>query len=461
MDTKPLTVGTIVRGRYRVLRLVAGGGMSWIYQVQEQRPDGVGVVWALKELRLDTMDRQSLDEARALFEQEANLLVRLDHPNLPQVAAFFVDDGRSYLVMEFVHGVSLQKRVDAAQGPLLQSEVLPYAIQICDVLAYLHAQPSPVIFRDMKPSNVMVTPGGQIKLIDFGIARTYKQGQSRDTVSMGSENYAAPEQWGRAQSDARTDIYGLGATLYHLLTGSPPLPTFVPGPRPRADEVNAAVSAELAQVIATAMAAEREGRYASALEMRQALAECLPLLERLRLRSMAETPRPRGASAPPQSEPAPRPVAVATRVGSAPASPAVAHYCSVCGAGNGERAHFCRHCGQPLERRLAAELVVVEPPEWGWSIPLLGSSVLIGRPHGQRAVDLDVSPLDPDGYVSRNHAIIAASDEGHTIVDLASSNGTAVNGVKLRAHQAVRLADGDRIRMGKLLLTYRVQRVNA
>jgi len=139
----------------------------------------------------------------------------------------------------------------------------------------------------------------------------------------------------------------------------------------------------------------------------------------------------------------------------------VAHYCSVCGAGNGERAHFCRHCGQPLERRLAAELVVVEPPEWGWSIPLLGSSVLIGRPHGQRAVDLDVSPLDPDGYVSRNHAIIAASDEGHTIVDLASSNGTAVNGVKLRAHQAVRLADGDRIRMGKLLLTYRVQRVNA
>ncbi len=458
MDTKPLAVGTVVRGRYRVLRLVAGGGMSWIYQVQEERPEGSSAVWALKELRLDTMDRQSLDEARTLFEQEANLLVRLAHPNLPKVAAFFVDEGRSYLVMEFVHGVSLQKRLDTAQGPLLQSEVLPYAIQICEVLAYLHAQPSPIIFRDLKPSNMMVTPSGQIKLIDFGIARTYKQGQNRDTVSMGSENYAAPEQWGRAQSDARTDIYGLGATLYHLLTGSPPLPTFVPGAREPVDTVNPAVSAELAQIVEKAMASEREARYESALAMRQALIECLPLLERLRLRTPGDRQRGPAGDAPLQASPTP---AAPTAPFAAASIPIADRYCGTCGAGNSQHARFCRHCGQRLEQELAAELLVLEPAGWNWSIPLLGSSVLIGRPHGQRPVDLDVSPLDPDGYVSRNHAVIEAGDDGHSIVDLASSNGTAVNGSKLRPHQACRLGNGDQIRMGKMLLTYRVQRKKA
>lgn len=469
MDTKPLANGTILKNRYQVLRLIAGGGMAWVYQVQEQRPDGAGVLWALKELRLDVDDAGTLAEARRLFEQEANILVRLSHPNLPQVAAFFTENGRSYLVMEFIHGTSLQKRLDAAGGPLLQAEVLPYAIQVCDVLSYLHAQPSPVIFRDLKPSNIMVTPAGQVKLIDFGIARTFKQGQAHDTVSMGSENYAAPEQWGRAQSDGRADIYGLGATLYHLLAGVPPLPAFVPGPQPSLSSQNPAVSPELVRVIETAMQPDRERRYPTAAHMRQALLECLPLFERLRYRGAAPVSRAEALA----------PVAPAPAAATATAD---VQYCPVCGGGNLRHARFCRHCGQPLATAVAiesagataaefaayaapepaaspsAELVVVEPAGSGWRIALAQPRLLLGRPHGQRPIDVDFSALDPNAYVSRNHALIEAVPGGHTLTDLGSANGTLVNGARLQPQRPVLLHDGDRILMGKLGLQYRIRK---
>ncbi|MEN6480355.1 MAG: protein kinase [Anaerolineales bacterium] len=463
MDTKPLSNGTILKNRYQVLRLIAGGGMAWVYQVQEQRPDGTGVLWALKELRLDVDDAGTLAEARRLFEQEANILVRLSHPTLPQVAAFFTENGRSYLVMEFIHGTSLQKRLDAACGPLLQAEVLPYAIQVCDVLSYLHAQPSPVIFRDLKPSNIMVTPAGQVKLIDFGIARTFKQGQAHDTVSMGSENYAAPEQWGRAQSDGRADIYGLGATLYHLLAGVPPLPAFVPGPQPSLSSQNPAVSPELVRVIETAMQPDRERRYPTAAHLRQALLECLPLFERLRYRGAAPAGRVEAS--------APIAPAAATAV-------ADRQYCPVCGGSNLSHARFCRHCGQPLaaavaiepasamaaepaaslSASLSAELVVVEPAGSGWRIALAQPRLLLGRPHGQRPIDVDFSALDPNAYVSRNHALIEVVPGGHTLTDLGSANGTLVNGVRLQPQRPVLLRDGDRIVMGKLGLQYRIRK---
>ncbi len=271
METKPLPVGTVLKGKYRIARLVAGGGMAWVYQIEEQRPTGGKQIWALKELRTDLDDTHSLAEARKLFGQEANILVRLSHPNLPRVSAFFDEGGRSYLVMEFIHGESLEKRLERANAPLMARQVLDWAIQICDVLAYLHTRPSPVIFRDMKPSNVMVTPAGQIKLIDFGIARTYKAGKRKDTITMGSENYAAPEQWGKAQTDPRADIYGLGATMYHLLTNMPPLPAFVPTPRVPVQQYNPALSEKTQALVDRAMAEDREQRYASARAMREAL----------------------------------------------------------------------------------------------------------------------------------------------------------------------------------------------
>jgi hypothetical protein len=218
---RPLAVGTELRGKtqkhpYRIKRLVGGGGMAWVYQV-ECLEDGDGSLWALKELRPQTEDPDTQAHARVLFDQEAQILQGLDHPNLPQVIDFFEEQGRAYLVMEFIWGESLEKRLEQARSPLMEREVLQWAVQICDVLDYLHCRRPPVIFRDLKPSNVMVNSAGVVKLVDFGIARTYKEDKLQDTIALGSENYAAPEQWGQAQTDARSDIYGLGATMYHLL----------------------------------------------------------------------------------------------------------------------------------------------------------------------------------------------------------------------------------------------------
>ena len=225
--TQPLAIGTVLKNKYRIVRLVGGGGMAWVYQVEEL-PPGSGILWALKELRPQTQDKAEQAVARELFEQEARLLRDLDHVNIPRIADFFEDNGRACLVMEFIWGESLEKRLEATNAPLLETDVLKWAIQLCDALDYLHSRKPRIIFRDMKPSNVMVTNTGLVKLIDFGIARTYKKGKKRDTVAMGSENYAAPEQWGKGQTDARSDVYALGATMYHLLANMAPTPAFLP-----------------------------------------------------------------------------------------------------------------------------------------------------------------------------------------------------------------------------------------
>ena len=249
--------------------------MAWVYQVEEL-PTGSGKLWALKELRPQTQDQAEQAVARGLFEQEARLLRDLDHTNIPKIASFFELDGRAYLVMEFIWGESLEKRLTSTNAPLLETDVLKWAVQLCDALHYLHTRKPPIIFRDMKPSNVMVTNTGLVKLIDFGIARTYKMGKKRDTVAMGSENYAAPEQWGKGQTDARSDVYGLGATMYHLLANMAPTPAFLPSePLPLAN-YNGAVSKKTVAIIEKAMDRDRKKRFQSAAEMRAALVAALP-----------------------------------------------------------------------------------------------------------------------------------------------------------------------------------------
>ena len=256
-----------------------------------------------------------------------------------------------------------------------------------------------------------------------------------------------------------------------------------PARAPTLESLNGAVSPELRQVIATAMAPDREQRYATVAHMRQALLECLSPWERLRLRVAARperstplaglapatalpTPAALPASAdifaaePPRPPPASAAVAEAAALTTA-ASVAVDAYCERCGAGNRAQARFCRQCGQPLAAPVRAHLAVIEPAGVGWQIPLLRASTLIGRPHGQRPVDLDVAQLDPGGYVSRNHAAIEATAAGHQITDLGSANGTLVNGRKLRPQRPLRLASGDQIRLGKLLLAYRTDKVGA
>lgn len=536
MQTSSLPVGTVLKGRYRIARLVAGGGMAWIYQVEERLADGSVRLWALKELRVDADDNHTPEESRQLFEGEANILVQLDHPNLPEVSAFFQEGGRSYLVMEFVHGESLEKRLERANAPLLEIEVLDWALQICAVLSYLHTRPQPVIFRDMKPSNVMVTPEGRAVLIDFGIARTYKTGQRRDTISMGSENYAAPEQWGKAQTDARADIYGLGATMYHLLTNMPPLPAFVPTARVPLRQYNPAVSEATAAVVEKAMGEDRQLRFPTAAAMGQALLEAVPRRERRRIDARmqslsrangsqaaglytapdpaapdraapsAAAPRPAAPrpdlsrTATPRQEPdrrptpappvshsvAPERLAPQMPADSTPLAPPTANpaavtqpppaaqpapdelvhpeaegeftrACPACGMLNRPAARFCRGCGQPFVAPLPPTLTLVMPPESHWEYPLRGRNVLIGRPGGAAPVDLDISFYDPEGFISRNHARVTVEQRQYRLTDLDSVNGTYVNGRRLMPHRPQPLSQGDRIRLGRVVLEFRIR----
>ncbi len=462
ITAEPLAPGAMLKERYEIVRLIKGGGMSWVYQVKEHRRDATTRLWALKELRMDADDRHSLDEARLMFEQEAHILVQLAHPNLPRVAAYFTQGERSYLVMEFIHGETLQERLTQARAPLLEGQVASWAVQVCDVLDYLHTRQPPVIFRDVKPGNVMVTPGGEIKLIDFGIARTYKVGKQRDTITMGSENYAAPEQWGHGQTDPRSDIYSLGATLYHLLTNEPPLPAYVPGERAPIRTLNPAVSERMVEVVMRAMSPERGDRYHSAAEMRTALLRCLPPWERLRLQA-----RPQEREAPAQQTVLQEPAATATPQPSAvpaPSAPAAASperpptraglYCRACGALNRQGARYCRMCGGALQREPAAALSVVGSAPGAIRFVLGSQPVVLGRKSGSQPVDLDLSPLDPDAYVSRRHARVTCAEGRYWITDLGSSNGTYLNERRLEEGRAAALRHGDRIRVGRIELAF-------
>jgi tRNA A-37 threonylcarbamoyl transferase component Bud32 len=463
ISAEPLAPGTMLKGRYEVIRLIKGGGMSWIYQVREHRKDATTHLWALKELRIDSDDNHSVGEAEHLFEQEAHILVYLDHPNLPRVAAFFSEGQRSYLVMEFIHGETLQERLVAAKAPLLEGQVTAWGVQICGVLSYLHTQNPPVIFRDMKPSNVMVTPEGDVKLIDFGIARTFKAGKQRDTISMGSENYAAPEQWGQGQTDARSDVYAVGATMYHLLANDAPLPAFVPGERVPLRQRNPSASERIEEVIDRAMARERQDRYQSAEDMRQALLRGLSPWERLRVMGQPAASASSGATATtresvengPVSRVTPSPQSppdVRSELAAAPALGGPLVYCPRCGAGNRGRARYCAQCGQSLETEVRGRLELVRPQGQSGSFVLSSETMVIGRHSPGHTVDVDLGPYDPNGYVSRQHARIEREAGTLTISDLKSSNGTFVNDRRLPPGLAVRVQSGDIVRMGQVEL---------
>jgi serine/threonine protein kinase len=211
-----LSKGQILLDRYEIMDTLGGGASGTIYLVRDLRFSDV--YRALKEVE-EGGDFNASQEIRDLFAREKDLLQSLNHPGLPKLTDSFSRDNWHYLVMEFVEGETLDDLLKRNRHPFAPEEVIPWALQIARILEYLHSQaPHPVIFRDLKPSNIMVAPGGRIKLIDFGIARYFRPYKSKDTYFMGTPGFAAPEQYGNAQSDARSDIFSFGATLYHLLT---------------------------------------------------------------------------------------------------------------------------------------------------------------------------------------------------------------------------------------------------
>ncbi|GAC1579038.1 MAG: hypothetical protein NVS4B1_10040 [Ktedonobacteraceae bacterium] len=211
----------ILKQRYVVLAQVGRGGFGAVYKAADTQ-FGNRLV-AIKEMSQSNMNAQELLEATLSFKREALMLAGLTHPNLPRIYEQFTDGGRSYLVMDFIDGKTLEAHLADLSPTLLPSaKTLTIGIQLCDVLSYLHSRQPPIIFRDLKPANVMLTLTGHIYLIDFGIARHFKPGQSKDTTALGSTGYAAPEQYGKSQTTVRADIYGLGATLHQLITGHDP-----------------------------------------------------------------------------------------------------------------------------------------------------------------------------------------------------------------------------------------------
>ncbi len=206
---------------YRLRALLGKGGFGAVYLAEDlQHAD---LLVALKQINLKGLSPQQAIEATDTFNREVSLLSGLAHPNLPHIHQHFADAEHWYLVMDFINGETLEDyRGHVTGGHLPLEEVLTIGIQLANVLAYLHAQQPPIIFRDVKPANVMRTAGGHVYLIDFGIARRFRPGQRRDTVVLGSPGYAPPEQYGSAQTTERSDIYSLGATLRCLLTGEDP-----------------------------------------------------------------------------------------------------------------------------------------------------------------------------------------------------------------------------------------------
>jgi serine/threonine protein kinase len=261
-ETGPLPSGTLLQNRYLIQKLIGGGGMGVVYLAQDQRLANRSC--AIKEMVDHFIDPQQRREANEYFAREADTLAQLRHPSIPAISDRFDQANRHYLVMEYVEGRNLEEEMAALGHPLDEGVVIDIARQLCEVLAYLHAFVPPVVYRDMKPSNVMLTPRGKVMLIDFGIARLFKVA-SKGTM-IGTLGFAPPEQY-QGQVDPRSDIYSLGATLHYVLTGRDP-EKFPPFSFPPVQSLRANISGNLAGAIDRALSYKVEGRPQGVAEFR-------------------------------------------------------------------------------------------------------------------------------------------------------------------------------------------------
>lgn len=259
-----LEIGSLVDGKYKILSKVGQGGMSVVYMAINEKANKT---WAVKEVRKDgVLDFEAVKQG---LVAETDILKKLSHPNLPSIIDVIDNDDSFIIIMDYIQGNSLNKALKE-YGAQPQEYVIEWAKQLCDVLGYLHSRKPPIIYRDMKPSNIMLKPDGNVTLIDFGTAREFKEKNLADTTCLGTVGYAAPEQFGgMGQTDARTDIYCLGATLYHLVTGcNPSEPPYEMKP---IREINPSLSSGLERIILKCTQRNPEDRYQSAAELMYAL----------------------------------------------------------------------------------------------------------------------------------------------------------------------------------------------
>ncbi len=295
----PLPLGTILDGKFKIVQVLGEGGMGTVYKVEQV--DRPGYFRAVKELIISPNTPE--DERKFAierFNKEIDLLFNLKHPRIPSLILSFQERGNYYFVMEFVPGRTLEKILEDSKGPLDEEQVIHWMMQVCEALSYIHSRKPPIILRDLKPGNIIVTPDGNVQLIDFGIARRFDPNKRTNTENLGTISYASPEHLGSitapgqrrspqnpgklVQTDARSDIYSLGATMYHLLTNREPDPIQTPpsgsilakNPRLRTVQIGNKVFCPVEQVIIKAMQQDPAHRFQSADAMRAALQHCLP-----------------------------------------------------------------------------------------------------------------------------------------------------------------------------------------
>ncbi|MGN1134173.1 MAG: serine/threonine protein kinase [Oscillospiraceae bacterium] len=259
-----LEIGQIIDGKYKILNVIGKGGMSVVYLAMNEKANKQ---WAIKEVRKD--GKQDFDVIKQGLVAEIDILKKLNHPNLPSIIDVIDGDGTFLLVMDYIEGNPLSKKLEE-EGAQDQDDVIEWSKQLCDVLNYLHTRTPPIIYRDMKPSNVMLKPDGKVTLIDFGTAREFKSTSVADTTCLGTRGYAAPEQFGgHGQTDARTDIYCLGATMYHLITGQDP--SAYPYEMYPIRQWNPLLSSGLEEIILKCTQQNPDQRYQSCAELMYAL----------------------------------------------------------------------------------------------------------------------------------------------------------------------------------------------
>lgn len=299
-----LNPGTVLQARYRIVSAIGQGGMGAVYEAEDLVLAGRRC--ALKEVKLDpAMSDEARRQAQEQFYREASVLARLDHPTLPKVSDYFSADDLDYLVMDYVPGRDLKDIMNEARragGFLDEAQVLNWARQLCDALIYLHAQDPVIVHRDIKPANIKLTPDGRIKLVDFGLVKIMADDDENRTLTVvqgrGTAAYTPLEQYGgdSGHTEVRSDIYSLGATLYHLLTNQPPLdakqrflnPTKLKTPR----DLNPAISPATERALLAAIAMHPDQRPATVEEFRALLFESSAA-------TLAADPRPIGSTRPP------------------------------------------------------------------------------------------------------------------------------------------------------------------
>jgi tRNA A-37 threonylcarbamoyl transferase component Bud32 len=447
---KPLDEGTVLNNRYEIVRKIGGGGMGAVYLASDKNLGGV--LRAVKEMVQSYIEETQQEKAVADFKRESMLLTSLEHQAIPTIFDYFYDEReqRFYLVMKYISGGDLSSRLRSApEGRVDEKTVTEWGIQVADVLDYLHNRQPPIVYRDLKPANIMIDGNsGRLMLIDFGIARWVNK-EEKGVTAVGTMGYAPPELFS-GNVEARSDIYSLGSTMFHLLTGADPQSNpllifdFQKNPRPR--QINPQLSDQIERILMRSVEYNSDKRFASAAEMRDALQEHLDNLKASR---------------------------VTFGVKEAPASVALSDqpvFCGFCGQKIVATDMFCAFCGakQPIAAQgvhmgggysapnLTAKLTILgtndlESP----SFYLEKDENLVGRrdPMSNIFPEIDLSKFDPQTKISRRHARIWREGANFMVEDLGSSNGTVLlptvnETVRLLPHQPHVLTNGDKLKVG-------------